>query len=100
MTDKEKNEFINLLEKELRVNAVADFEIADNMEFNFAIPGLFILIQCEFMPWKTQNLATQMGWRILRFTPQSLCTNVTVEIIRKTILRSCEFINVNNNIES
>lgn len=98
MTDKEKNEFINLLEKKLRISAVSDFEISDNVEFNFAIPGLFILIQCEFMPWKTQNLATIMGWRILRFTPQNLCTNVTVEIIRKTILRSCEFTDVNNNL--
>jgi len=98
MTDKEKNEFINLLEKELRVNAVADFEINDNVEFNFAIPGLFILIHCEFMPWKTQNLATQMGWRILRFTPQNLCTNVTVQTIKDAITRSKEFTNVNNNL--
>ena len=98
MTDKEKNEFINLLEKELRVNAVADFEINGHYIFSFAIPSLFILIQCEFMPCKTQNLATMMGWRILRFTPQSLCTNVTIEIIRKTILRSCEFINVTYNL--
>ena len=98
MTDKEKNEFINLLEKELRVNAVADFEITDNVEFNFAIPGLFILIQCEFMPCKTQNLATMMGWRILRFTPQSLCTNVTIQTIKDTITRSKEFISVTYNL--
>ena len=98
MTDKEKNKFIKLLEKELRVNAFSDFEITDNVEFNFAIPGLFILIQCEFMPQKTQNLATQMGWRILRFTPQSLCTNVTIQTIKDTITRSKEFTNVNNNL--
>ena len=98
MTDKEKNEFINLLEKKLRISAVSDFEIADNVEFNFAIPGLFILIQCEFMPWKTQNLATMMGWRILRFTPQSLCTNVTIQTIKDTITRSKEFTSVNNNL--
>lgn len=98
MTDKEKNEFINLLEKELRVNVVADFEITDNVEFNFAIPGLFILIQCEFMPCKTQNLATMMGWRILRFAPQSLCTNVTIQTIKDTITRSKEFISVTYNL--
>jgi very-short-patch-repair endonuclease len=45
------------------------------------------------------NLATMMGWRILRFTPQELCTNVTIETIKATIQRSCEFTTVNNNVK-
>ena len=98
MTDKEKNEFINLLEKELRVNAVADFEINGHHIFSFAIPSLFILIECEYMYPGKLNLATIMGFRVLHFSQQDLCTNVTVEIIRKTILRSCEFTNVTYNL--
>lgn len=98
MTYKQKNEFINLLEKELRINAFSDFEIAYDVEFNFAIPGFFIIIQCEFMPWRLQNLATMMGWRILRFTPEQLCTNVTIQTIKDTITRSKEFTSVTYNL--
>jgi len=95
----QKTKFINLLEKKLRVNIFTDLEIAEGVTFDFAIPAFFILIQCCYMPWEKQNIATMMGWRILRFTPVQLCTNVTIETIKATIQRSCEFTTVNNNVK-
>jgi very-short-patch-repair endonuclease len=97
--------------------------------FDFCIPSLFIAIECDGGAFKKRtyrnkkgelittiggrhnsgtgflkdmeklNLAAMMGWRILRFTPVQLCTNVTIETIRKTIQRSCEFTTVNNNVK-
>ncbi len=94
----QKTKFINLLKKKLRVNIFTDLEIAECITFDFAIPAFFILIQCSYMPFKNLNLATMMGWRILRFTPQELCTNVTIQIIKATIQRSKEFTNVTYNL--
>lgn len=102
-------------ELRVNIVAELQFAPPRKFRFDYAIPSVFLAIEVDGGAFKRRtyrnkkgelittiggrhnsgigflkdmeklNLATMMGWRILRFTPAQLCTNVTIEMIRKTI---------------
>lgn len=79
--------------------------------FDFAIPDLLIAIEIEGGIWtggrhtrgagyrkdmEKYNLATVEGWRILRFTPQDICMNESLSLVKKLIERQNEQKRENN----
>ena len=68
--------------------------------FDYAFPELKIAIECDGGVWtggrhnrptgylkdmEKFNTAAEMGWVVLKFTPQQLMTSATIDIIRSTI---------------
>jgi len=114
-------------ELRVNIVAELQFAPPRKFRFDYAIPAFFLAIECDGGAFKKRtyrnkkgelittiggrhnsgtgflkdmeklNLATMMGWRILRFTPEQLCTNVTIQTIKDTITRSNEFTNVTYN---
>lgn len=70
--------------------------------FDYAIPVLKIAIECDGGVWtggrhvspqgylkdmEKFNAAAELGWVVLKFTPQTLVTSGTIETIRATIAK-------------
>lgn len=68
--------------------------------FDYAFPELKIAIECDGGVWtggrhnrptgylkdmEKFNAAAELGWVVLKFTPQQLMTSATIDIIRSTI---------------
>lgn len=79
-------------EREYRFHPIRRFR------FDYAIPSKKIAIEQEGGVWtngrhtrgkgyisdmEKYNLATSMGWRVLRFTPEQMMTTETINLIKK-----------------
>jgi len=79
-------------EREYRFHPIRRFR------FDYAIPSKKIAIEQEGGAWtngrhtrgkgyisdmEKYNLATSMGWRVLRFTPDQMMTTETINLIKK-----------------
>ena len=79
-------------EREYRFHPIRRFR------FDYAIPSKMIAIEQEGGAWtngrhtrgkgyisdmEKYNLATSMGWRVLRFTPDQMMTTETINLIKK-----------------
>lgn len=98
-----KNDFFTILVKtDLKVECVKEhkFHPTRKWRFDYAIIEHKIAIEVEGGVWtqgrhtrpqgflndiEKYNTATIMGWRVLRTTPEELCTNNTLEMINLTI---------------
>lgn len=73
--------------------------------FDYAIPAHKIAVEVEGGVWtggrhtspkgflndiEKYNTATLMGWRVFRTTPDELCTNATLQLLRDAISRVAE----------
>ena len=73
--------------------------------FDYAIPVLKIAIECDGGVWtggrhvspqgylkdmEKFNAAAELGWVVLKFTPQTLVTSGTIETLRATIAKRVE----------
>lgn len=94
--------FTALCRSEIGVECVREhrFHPVRRWRFDYAIPAHRIAIEVEGGVWtlgrhtrpqgflgdiEKYNTATVMGWRVLRTTPDALCTNATLTLIRETI---------------
>lgn len=74
------------------------FHPTRKFRFDYAIPSKKIAIEQEGGAWtngrhtrgkgyisdmEKYNLATSMGWRVLRFTPDQMMTTETINLIKK-----------------
>lgn len=70
--------------------------------FDYAIPALKIAVECDGGVWtggrhvspqgyikdmEKFNAAAELGWVVLKFTPQQLVTTATIETLRTTIAK-------------
>ena len=70
--------------------------------FDYAIPALKIAVECDGGVWtggrhvrpqgylrdmEKFNAAAELGWIVLKFTPQQLVTRATLDTLRETIKR-------------
>ena len=73
--------------------------------FDYAIPSLKIAIECDGGVWtggrhvrpqgyiremEKFNAAAELGWVVLKFTPQQIMTHDTIVLLRTTIKRRVE----------
>lgn len=73
--------------------------------FDYAIPALKIAVECDGGVWtggrhvspkgymkdmEKFNAAAELGWVVLKFTPQQLVTIGTIETLRATIAKKVE----------
>lgn len=98
-----KTDFFTLLcRSDLKVECVKEhkFHPTRRWRFDYAIPTAKIAIEVEGGVWtggrhtspkgflndmEKYNTATIMGWRLLRTTPERLCSNETLQMVRDII---------------
>ena len=86
---------------------VAEFKFHPTRKwrFDFAFPEARVAVECEGGVWvqgrhtrgkgylndlEKYNTATSMGWRMLRVTPDQLCTPETIGLIRETLAHGAQ----------
>ncbi len=96
--------FHKLVEQELGIRLTPEYRFAPprRWRFDFACPEKMIAIEVEGGVWmrnpgrhnrgsgfvkdmEKYNTAAAMGWRVLRFTPEQLLTDKTLNIIKQAI---------------
>ena len=98
-----KSDFFTLLCKsDLKLDCIKEhkFHPVRKWRFDYAIPTAKIAIEVEGGVWtggrhtspkgflndiEKYNTATIMGWRLLRTTPDRLCSNETLQMVRDII---------------
>ena len=98
-----KSDFFTLLCKsDLKLDCIKEhkFHPVRRWRFDYAIPTAKIAIEVEGGVWtggrhtspkgflndiEKYNTATIMGWRLLRTTPDRLCSNETLQMVRDII---------------
>ena len=98
-----KSDFFTLLCKsDLKLDCIKEhkFHPVRRWRFDYAIPAHKIAIEVEGGVWtggrhtspkgflndmEKYNTATIMGWRLLRTTPDRLCSNETLQMVRDII---------------
>lgn len=98
-----KSDFFTLLCKsDLKLDCIREhkFHPVRRWRFDYAIPTAKIAIEVEGGVWtggrhtspkgflndmEKYNTATIMGWRLLRTTPDRLCSNETLQMVRDII---------------
>lgn len=98
-----KTDFFTLLcRSDLKVECVKEYKFHPTRKwrFDYAIPAHKIAIEVEGGVWtggrhtspkgflgdmEKYNTATIMGWRLLRTTPDRLCSNETLQMVRDII---------------
>lgn len=98
-----KSDFFTLLCKsDLKLDCIREhkFHPVRRWRFDYAIPAHKIAIEVEGGVWtggrhtspkgflndmEKYNTATIMGWRLLRTTPDRLCSNETLQMVRDII---------------
>lgn len=105
-----KSDFFTMLcRSDLKVECIKEhkFHPIRKWRFDYAIPEHKIALEVEGGVWtggrhtspkgflgdmEKYNTATIMGWRVLRTTPEELCTNATLQMLRDTIALSAKHI--------
>lgn len=94
--------FTTLCRSDLKEECVKEFKFHPTRKwrFDYAIPAHKIAIEVEGGVWtggrhtspkgflndmEKYNTATLMGWRVFRTTPDELCTNATLQLLREAI---------------
>lgn len=98
-----KQDFFTLLcRSDLKLECIKElkFHPIRKWRFDYAIPAAKIAIEVEGGVWtggrhtspkgflndmEKYNTATIMGWRLLRTTPEDLCSNKTLQMVRDII---------------
>lgn len=98
-----KTDFFTLLcRSDLKVECVKEYKFHPTRKwrFDYAIPAHKIALEVEGGVWtggrhtspkgflgdmEKYNTATAMGWRLLRTTPERLCSNETLQMVRDII---------------
>ncbi len=95
--------FILFVMQELNIELVPEFKFHSSRRwrFDYAIPDKKIAIECEGGIWtrgrhtrgkgykgdmEKYNAAVELGWKLLRFTPDELLTIQSLESIRKVLI--------------
>lgn len=111
-----KDLFTVLCSSDLKVECVKEhkFHPTRKWRFDYAIPAHKIAIEVEGGVWtggrhtspkgflndmEKYNTATVMGWRVLRCIPDELCTNATLDLIRKTVQNSVKRQGIENCVQ-
>lgn len=88
--------FIQFVKQELKIELVPEFKFHSSRKwrFDYAIPEKKIAIECEGGIWtrgrhtrgkgykadmEKYNAAVELGWKLLRFTPDELLTSKSLE---------------------
>lgn len=99
--------FTTLCRSDLKEECVKElkFHPTRKWRFDYAIPAHKIAVEVEGGVWtggrhtspkgflndiEKYNTATLMGWRVFRTTPDELCTNATLQLLRDAISRVAE----------
>lgn len=99
--------FTTLCRSDLKEECVKEFKFHPirKWRFDYAIPAHKIAVEVEGGVWtggrhtspkgflgdmEKYNTATLMGWRVFRTTPDGLCTNATLQLLREAISRVAE----------
>jgi very-short-patch-repair endonuclease len=94
--------FTCLCRSELGVRCVKEYRFhpVRKWRFDYAIPEHLVALEVEGGVWiggrhtspkgflgdmEKYNTATTMGWKVLRTTPDDLCTNKTLEMLKSAI---------------
>ena len=99
--------FTAYVKSELGADMVREYRFHDTRKwrFDYAIPALKIAVECDGGVWgygrhnrpkgyikdmEKFNAAAEMGWVVLKFTPQQLTTHNAIETLRITIAQRVE----------
>ncbi len=94
--------FTTLCRSDLKEECIKEFKFHPTRKwrFDYAIPVHKIAVEVEGGVWtggrhtspkgflndmEKYNTATLMGWRVFRTIPDELCTNATLQLLRKAI---------------
>ncbi|MCQ2058689.1 MAG: endonuclease domain-containing protein [Bacteroidaceae bacterium] len=108
--------FTCLCRSDLRVLCIKEyrFHSVRKWRFDYALPDYKIALEVEGGVWtggrhtspkgflgdmEKYNTATILGWRVLRTTPDELCTRGTLTMLRETINNTNNALNGTNNDE-
>lgn len=103
----ESDLFTVYVKQELGADMVKEymFHPTRKWRFDYAIPALKIAVECDGGVWtggrhirpqgyikdmEKFNAAAELGWVVLKFTPQQLVTHQTIETLRSTIARQVQ----------
>jgi len=101
-TKPKKDMFCIICKSVFKLDIVKEFKFHPirKWRFDYAIPSLKIAIEQDGGIWisgrhnhpqgyindmEKFNEATALGWVVLKFTPQNICSNEAIEVIKRTI---------------